>query len=57
VDLRFARQVVVNPESKATVASVKQDAPLRVPPRVPQRAARRTAQRVAQRVKVARRQR
>jgi cell division protein FtsQ len=57
VDLRFARQVVVNPESKATVASVKQDAPLRVPPRVPQRAARRAAQRVAQRVKVARRQR
>lgn len=41
VDLRFARQVVVNPESKTIVANVKQSVP----------------QRVAQRVKVARKRR
>ena len=34
VDLRFARQVVVNPESKTIAAIVKQSAPLRVPQRV-----------------------
>jgi cell division protein FtsQ len=33
VDLRFARQVVVNPESKTVVASAKQTAPVRVAPR------------------------
>jgi cell division protein FtsQ len=41
VDLRFARQVVVNPESKTIAVSMKQSAPvsaaLRVPQRVPQR--------------------
>jgi cell division protein FtsQ len=34
VDLRFARQVVVNPESKTIAAIVKQSAPLRAPQRV-----------------------
>jgi cell division protein FtsQ len=34
VDLRFARQVVVNPESKTIAASVKQSAPPRAPQRV-----------------------
>jgi cell division protein FtsQ len=37
VDLRFARQVVVNPESKTIAANLKQSAPLVVPRRVPQR--------------------
>jgi cell division protein FtsQ len=37
VDLRFARQVVVNPESKTMAAAVKQSAPQRAPQRVPQR--------------------
>jgi cell division protein FtsQ len=37
VDLRFARQVVVNPESKTIAAAVKQSAPQRAPQRVPQR--------------------
>jgi cell division protein FtsQ len=37
VDLRFARQVVVNPEAKTIAALVKQSAPLRAPARVPQR--------------------
>ena len=45
VDLRFARQVVVNPESKTMAANVKQIAPQRV------------AQPVPQRVKVARKRR
>jgi cell division protein FtsQ len=57
VDLRFARQVVVNPESKATVASVEPQAPLHVAPRVATRVARHAARRVAQRVKVVRKQR
>ena len=33
VDLRFARQVVVNPESKTVAANVKQSAPVSVPQR------------------------
>ena len=37
VDLRFARQVVVNPESKTIAANVKQTAPQIVPLRAPQR--------------------
>jgi len=37
VDLRFARQVVVNPESKTIAANLKQSAPQVVPLRVPQR--------------------
>jgi cell division protein FtsQ len=37
VDLRFARQVVVNPESKTIAASVIQSAPQGAPQRVPQR--------------------
>jgi cell division protein FtsQ len=40
VDLRFARQVVVNPESKTIAANVVQRAPLTVAQRVPQRAPR-----------------
>jgi cell division protein FtsQ len=53
VDLRFARQVVVNPESKAMVTSVKQEAP----PRVATQVARHSARRAPQRVKVARKRR
>jgi cell division protein FtsQ len=34
VDLRFARQVVVNPESKTIAANLKQSAPDSAPPRV-----------------------
>jgi hypothetical protein len=49
--------VVVNPESKATVASVEPQAPLHVAPRVATRVARHAARRVAQRVKVVRKQR
>jgi len=49
VDLRFARQVVVNPESKTVAANVKQSAPVSVPLRVPQHA--------PQRVKVSRKRR
>jgi cell division protein FtsQ len=37
VDLRFARQVVVNPESKTIAASLKQSAPQSAPLRMPQR--------------------
>ncbi len=37
VDLRFARQVVVNPEAKTIAANVKQSAPQSVPLRIPQR--------------------
>ena len=37
VDLRFARQVVVNPESKTVAAIAKQSKPQSVPQRVPQR--------------------
>jgi cell division protein FtsQ len=37
VDLRFARQVVVNPEAKTIAATVKQSAPQSVPLRVHQR--------------------
>ncbi len=37
VDLRFARQVVVNPEAKTIAANVKQRAPQSVPLRTPQR--------------------
>jgi cell division protein FtsQ len=48
VDLRFARQVVVNPESKTIAANVKQSAPLSVPQRAPQHA--------VQHLKVARKQ-
>ena len=49
VDLRFARQVVVNPESKTVAANVKQSAPVSVPLRAPQHA--------PQRVKVSRKRR
>ena len=35
VDLRFARQVVVNPESKTIAMNVKQSAPVSVPQRLP----------------------
>ena len=49
VDLRFARQVVVNPESKTVAANVKQSAPVSVPLRVPQH--------VPQHVKVSRKRR
>jgi cell division protein FtsQ len=38
VDLRFARQVVVNPESKTIAANVKQTAPQSAPLHAPQRA-------------------
>src|SRR5580700_3008295 len=38
VDLRFARQVVVNPESKTVATLVKQSAPSAAPLRAPQRA-------------------
>jgi cell division protein FtsQ len=37
VDLRFARQVVVNPEAKTIAANMKQSAPQSMPLRVPQR--------------------
>ncbi len=37
VDLRFARQVVVNPESKIIAANVKQSAPLSAPLHAPRR--------------------
>ena len=40
VDLRFARQVVVNPESKTVAANVKQSAPVSAPQRVPTAQAR-----------------
>jgi cell division protein FtsQ len=36
VDLRFARQVVVNPESKTIAMNVKPSAPVSVPQRLPQ---------------------
>jgi cell division protein FtsQ len=49
VDLRFARQVVVNPESKTIAANMKQSAPVTLPLRVPQH--------VPQRVKVSRKRR
>jgi cell division protein FtsQ len=49
VDLRFARQVVVNPESKTIAANLKQSAPRSAPLRV--------SQRVAPHVGVARRKR
>jgi cell division protein FtsQ len=49
VDLRFARQVVVNPESKTVAAIAKQSTPQSVPQRAPQR--------VPQRVKVSRKRR
>ena len=49
VDLRFARQVVVNPESKTVAAIAKQSKPQSVPQRAPQR--------VPQRVKVSRKRR
>jgi cell division protein FtsQ len=49
VDLRFARQVVVNPESKTIAANVKQSAPVSVPLRA--------AQHAPQRVKVTRKRR
>jgi cell division protein FtsQ len=39
VDLRFARQVVVNPESKAIAANLKPSTPQTVPVRAPQRVA------------------
>ena len=42
VDLRFARQVVVNPESKTMAANVKQTAPQTVAQAVAQRAPQRT---------------
>ena len=41
VDLRFARQVVVNPESKTIAANVKQSAPEVAPPHPPLHSARR----------------
>jgi len=37
VDLRFARQVVVNPESKTIAANLKQSEPVSAPLRAPQR--------------------
>jgi cell division protein FtsQ len=46
VDLRFARQVVVNPESKTIAASVKQSPVQSAPRVVPLRAAQRGAKRV-----------
>ncbi len=49
VDLRFARQVVVNPESKTIAASVPQSAPMSVAQHVPHR--------VPQHVKAARKKR
>ncbi len=49
VDLRFARQVVVNPESKTIAASVPQSAPVSVAQHVPHR--------VPQHVKAARKRR
>jgi cell division protein FtsQ len=49
VDLRFARQVVVNPESKAVAANVKPIAAHSVVQRAPQH--------VPQRIKTARKQR
>jgi cell division protein FtsQ len=49
VDLRFARQVVVNPESKTVAANVKPIAAHSVVPRAPQR--------VPKRIKPARKQR
>jgi cell division protein FtsQ len=49
VDLRFARQVVVNPESKTIAASVPQSAPMSVAQHVPHR--------VPQHVKAARKRR
>jgi cell division protein FtsQ len=57
VDLRFARQVVVNPESKTVAANLQQSAPLRVIPRVPDRAPIRAPVRAPVRAKVARKQR
>ena len=43
VDLRFARQVVVNPESKTIAANIKPTAPSSAPLRAPQRAPKGTA--------------
>jgi cell division protein FtsQ len=43
VDLRFARQVVVNPESKTIAANIKPSAPSSAPLHAPQRAPKRTA--------------
>src|ERR1700676_1952741 len=57
VDLRFARQVVVNPESKTMAANVKQSVPQTAPLVVPRRVLQRVPQRVPQRVKVARKRR
>jgi cell division protein FtsQ len=43
VDLRFARQVVVNPESKTIAANIKPSAPSSAPLHAPQRAPKGTA--------------
>jgi cell division protein FtsQ len=43
VDLRFARQVVVNPESKTIAANLKQSAPVSAPLYAPQRVHQRLA--------------
>jgi cell division protein FtsQ len=47
VDLRFARQVVVNPESKTIAMNVKQSAPVSVPQRLPVSMPRRAPRHIA----------
>jgi cell division protein FtsQ len=47
VDLRFARQVVVNPESKTVAMNVKQSAPVSVPQRLPQHLTQRAPRHIA----------
>ena len=57
VDLRFARQVVVNPESKTMAANIKQSAPANAPLVAPHHAAKRIPQHPHQSVEAARKQR
>jgi cell division protein FtsQ len=47
VDLRFARQVVVNPESKTIAMNVKQSAPVSAPQRLPQHLTQRAPRHIA----------
>ena len=57
VDLRFAKQVVVNPESKTIAANSKQSMTESAPPIAPQRAAKKITQHGHKTLRVARKQR
>lgn len=57
VDLRFARQVVVNPESKTIAANVKPAEPVSANLSAPHHATKRVLHRASQRVELARKQR